>query len=268
MKNQRSLFAMCCVVATLMAGCGGSSSVKGVFADANVTGLTFACGSKTGVTGTGGTFTCSGKTVTFSVGGITVCTAPPKALMTPLSCAQAKDPTANTSTPSVIAITQFLMSVSTTPASSGGLTITSSELQAAKNLTLDFSTATQAQLLAAVVTTTGNSGATLVSPAAAQSEITGTVLGALAGNFAGTYSGGSSGSWTVTIAADGSVSGTATTNNGTVPVSGSLVSGTQYSGTAGTASWTGNLDTSKNPVTFSGTWSDGSKTGTFTGKHV
>lgn len=273
MKNPKSLFAMWCIAATLLAGCGSSSTpagmTNGVFADAPVAGASFACGTQTGATGPGGTLACPAKsTVTISVGGVTLCTQPVQPFMTPLSCAQASDPTANTSTASVIAMTQFLMSISTTPASSGTLTITSSELQNAKNLKLNFSTATQAELLAAVVTTTGNAGATLVTPAAAEAEITGTILGSLAGKkFAGTYSGGSSGTWSVTIASDGSVSGTANTNNGPVPVSGQLVSGTTYSGTSGSATWTGTLDTSKTPAVFSGTWNDAAhnNSGTFTG---
>jgi hypothetical protein len=269
MKNQKILFAVCCLMATLVAGCGSSSappgaSINGVFADAPVVGLSFACGTQKGVTRAGGTFTCpAGSNVTFSVGGITVCTAPALAKMTPVSCAQANGtPSASAATPSVLAVARYVISISTTPGSSGALTITSSELQAAANLTLDFSTATDAQLLAAVSTT--NPGATLVDAATAQTELTDTVVGAIVGNYSGTFSGTSSGTWTATIASDGSVSGTATSSN-TVTVSGSLVAGTQYSGTAGSATWTGTVDTSKSPNVFSGTWTNGSDSGTFTG---
>jgi hypothetical protein len=275
-KNQKSLFAMCCILATLVAGCGSSStstSGNGVFLDADVVGASYTCGSQTATTGTGGAFMCaSGSTATFSVGGITLCTETAQAVITPVSCAQAKDPTANASTPSVVALVQFLMSINTTPTPSqespSAITVTASELQAAKNLSLDFSTATQAQLLAAVVTTTGNAGATLVTPAAAEAEITNTVLGSLSGKkLAGTYGGSVSGTWSVTIGANGSVSGTATTPNGSEQVSGNLTSGTTYSGTAGSATWTGHLDTSKTPAVFSGTWNDPAHnaSGTFTG---
>jgi hypothetical protein len=278
MKNRRILFAMCCCSLTiLLAGCSSSSKPtttpppimnNGVFADAPVVGLSYACGTQKGVTGTGGVFTCpAGSGVTFTVGGITLCTATAQPFMTPVSCAQATDSSASASSPSVIAETQFLMSISTTPASSGTMTITSSELQAAADLTLDFSTATDAELLTAVDAI--SPGAALVDAATAENEITATVNGIVAGNYSGTYSGGDSGTWTVTIASDGTVSGTVTNSKGDAgPVSGGLVSGTQFSGTANTsATWTGTLDTSKNPVVFSGTWTNPSQqvNGTFTG---
>ncbi len=281
--NHKNLFAMCCVLAAMLTGCGSdrkststssssssssvTANVNGVFADAPVVGLSFTCGSQTGVTGSGGTFACpTGSTVKFSVGGITVCTAPVQAMMTPVSCAQLSDPKANASTPAVVAVARFLMSISTTPASSGTLTITATELLNAANQTLDFSTAGDPQLLGAVVATTGNPSATLVSAAAAQAELTNIVVAALAGNYSGTFSGSQSGTWSVSIASTGTVTGTATvTGSGSGTVSGSLVAGTQYSGTAGTATWTGTLDTSKSPIVFSGTWSDGNNSGTFTG---
>jgi hypothetical protein len=276
-KNQKSLFVMCFIVTALLASCGSSSkstgaTTNGVFADAPVVGVTYACGTQkgggtqTGVTGTGGTFTCpAASSVTFSVGGITLCTATAQAFMTPVSCAQATDPSASAATASVIAVTRFLMSISTTPASSGTLTITAAELQAAAGLTLDFSNATDAQLLTAVQAVSSPT-ATLVDATTAENEITGTVNAASAGNYAGTYSGSSSGTWTVTIASNGSVSGTGTdSKGGTSTVSGNLVSGTIYSGTAGSATWTGTLDTSKTPAVFSGTWNNSPDTGTFTG---
>lgn len=282
MRNQKSLFAMFSIMTILLAGCGSSSkhtsttttttttNTNGVFADAPVVGLTYTCGTQTGVTGAGGTFTCpSGSTVTFSVGGITLCTAPAQAFMTPVSCAQTTDPTANAATPSVVAVTRFLMSISTTPASSGTMTITSAELQAAASLTLDFSTATDTQLLTAVDALVP--GAALVDATTAENEITNTVNSAFAGNYAGTYSGGDTGTWAVVIASDGSVLGTVTNSKGGISnVSGSFVSGTTYSGTSGSATWTGTLDTSKVPAVFSGTWTNPNANpnpvnGTFTG---
>ena len=208
--------------------------------------------------------------MTFSVGGITLCSEPAQPFMTPLSCAQTTDPSANTSTPSVVALTQFLMSINTTAtpsqSSPSTITITSSELQAAKNLTLDFATATQTDLQNAVSAI--DPGAMLVTPAAAQTEITGTVDTAFAGNYAGTFSGSVSGTWTAKAASNGNVSGTATQSNGTVgALSGSFVSGTTFSGTVFSSSWTGTLDTSKNPAVFSGTWTVTAQglSGTFTG---
>lgn len=278
MKRQNSPLVICCIVCfTLLAGCNSgsktststspSANTKAVFADALVVGLSYSCGSQQGVTGTGGAFTCpANSTVTLSIGGITVCGAPVQPFMTPVSCAQVTDPTANTSTPSVLAESQFLISISTTPFSSGLLTITPAELQAAANLSLNFSTATQSQLQAAV--TAIDPGATLVSAATAQAELDGTVTGGAAGSYSGTFSGGDSGTWTATISSNGNVAGTFTDSSGSPgAISGKLVNGTQYQGTASTATWTGNLNTSQTPNVFRGTWSDQSSglTGTFTG---
>ena len=184
MKNLYLLVTVAALAFGLIA-CGGGNStsgstINGVFADDPVVGLTYTCGTKTGVTGTGGTFTCpKGSTVTLSVGGITVCSAPVQAFMTPVSCAQVTNPSANTSTPSVVAVAQFLQSISTTPASSGTLTITSSELQTAANLTLDFSTATDSQLLTVVDDI--SSGASLVDATTASNELANTVYASAVG---------------------------------------------------------------------------------------
>jgi len=270
----RSALVLCCLAVMLMfAGCGDSAShsttaanVNGVFADAPVIGLSYSCGTQTGVTATGGTFSCpTGSTVTFSVGKITLCSGPAQVFMTPVSCAQISNPAANTSTPSVIAVARFLQSISTTPQTSGALTITSAELQAAANLAqLDFATATDAQLQAAVSAI--HSGAPLVDAVTAQANLLSTVNGALAGTYAGAFSGTSSGTWTITLDAAAKVSGSAKDSKGnTAPITGSLVNGTTFSGYASSATWTGTLDTSKTPVVFSGSWSDSPDSGTFTG---
>ena len=272
MKHRNIALAVCLMVlGTLMCGCGSSSKsggtgdVSGVFADAPVQGVSYSCGGQQGVTDLLGTYQCpANSTVTFSVGAVSLCSAPAKVFMTPLSCAQAADASANTSTPSVLAVVQFLTSISTTPASLGQLTITPDELQAAANLSLNLSTATQSQLQTAVSAI--SPGTTLVSALAAQNELNATVLGGAAGNYSGTFAGGDSGTFSVTLASSGNVAGTLADNKGnTGVIAGSFLNGTQYQGTAGTAIWTGNLDTSKTPVSFSGTWSDtkNGTTGTF-----
>lgn len=292
MRNRKYVLALCSVVALFIAGCGspstnnggggnggggGGNNVSGIFADAPVVGISFSCGSTNGVTGAGGAYTCpAGSTVTFKVGGITICSAPAQAIMTPVSCAQANgNPSANASTPSVVAIAQFLISIGTpsgtTPGTLTTLTITSAELTAAANLSLDFSTATQGQLQTAVSAV--NPGQTLVSASTAQNELTGTVTTTAAGSYSGTYSGTSSGIWAVTIDSSGNVSGSFTDNKaGTGPISGSLVFGTTFSGLAGSATWSGTVDTSKSPTTgkgpyrFSGPWTNSGSgdSGTFT----
>jgi hypothetical protein len=290
MKNHKSRLALCAIVTMFIAGCGGSSKtpassstssggVNGVFADAPVVGLSYSCGSTTGVTGTGGAFTCpQNSSVTFAVGGVTICSAPAQAFMTPVSCAQANgDPSADASTPSVVATAQFMISIGTptgtTPGSMSTLTITSAELQAASGLSLNFSTATQAELQAAVSTV--NPGQTLVSASTAEDELTGTVGANVAGSYSGTYSGNDSGTWTATVDSSGNVSGSYTSTSGkggTGTIVGAFVGGTTYSGTAGSSTWTGTVNTSKSPTTgagpylFSGSWTDASNgaSGSFT----
>jgi hypothetical protein len=281
MNKPKCLLVLSCIATVLLTGCGSSShtttsnNVNGVFADAQVVGLSYACGSITDVTKAGGAFTCPAKsTVTFKVGGVTICSAPVQTFVTPVSCAQANgNPSADASTPSVVATAQFIISIGTPtgtqPGSLSTLTITSAEVQAAANLSLDFSTATQTELQTAVSTV--NPGQTLASATTAQTELTGTVAANVAASYSGGYSGGSTGTWSLAIDASGSVSGSFTdTKNGTGSISGNLVNGTTYSGTAGNATWTGTVDTSKSPTTgkglylFNGTWTNGTDTGTFT----
>jgi hypothetical protein len=281
MKNQKCLFALVCIVTMTMfiAGCGSSSNsssnVNGVFADAPTVGLSFSCGSTTDVTKTGGAFTCPAKsTVTFKVGGVTICSAPAQAFMTPVSCAQANgNPSADASTPSVVATAQFMISIGTptgtTPGSLSTLTITSAELTAASGVSLDFTTATQADLQTAVSTV--NPGQTLASASTAQNELTGTVATNVAGSYSGSYSGNATGTWTVTIDTSGNVSGSFNDSvNGAGTISGALVNGTTFSGSAGNASWTGTVDTSKahtagtGPYLFSGAWTNTNGSGSFT----
>jgi hypothetical protein len=281
MNKQRGVLALCCILTMFLAGCGGgtpsssSNSVNGVFADAPVVGLSYSCGGTTGVTKTGGAFTCPSKsTVTFTVGGVTICSAPAQAFMTPVSCAQANgNSSADASTPAVVAVAQFMISIGTpagtAPGSLSTLTITSAELQAATGMSLDFSTATQTQLQTAVSTV--NPGQTLVSASTATNELTGTVATNVAGSYSGSYSGNAIGTWAVTIDTSGNVSGTFNDNtNGPGTISGALVNGTTFSGFAGNASWTGTVDTSKAPTTgkgpylFSGSLTNSSGNGAFT----
>lgn len=294
LKLELSIVSMVLILSFTMVSCGGGtpsnsngggsngggnnvSNVNGVFADSPVIGLTYSCGSTTGVTQAGGAFTCpSNSTVKFTVGGVTICNAPLQAFMTPVTCAQANgNPSADASTASVVATAQFLISIGTpsgtAPGSLSTLTITTAEIQAASGLNLDFSSATQGQLQTAVNTV--NAGQTLVSAATAQNELTSTVAANVAGTYSGTYSGDSSGTWMVTIDASGNVSGTfADSKNGPGTVSGALLNGTTFSGSAGNATWTGTVNTSKPPTTgkgpylFSGSWTNttANATGTLT----
>jgi len=292
MKNVRSLFAIGCVMSTMIAGCGGGggggghstppaptpapTTATGVFVDAPVAGLTYSSvnaagnASTTGATGQNGNFTyVAGGTVTFSVGGIVLGTAPALPVMTPITLALVANPTANASSTSPVTMCRLLASISSTPLSSGQLTITPAMNAAAAGLTVDFSTVTDAAL--ATIAQTISPGATLVDAPTCANHLANSVYTAFAGNYGGTFSGGGvSGTWTLTIAAGGTVSGTAinTSNNSQAAILGALASGTTYTGTAGGVDWTGNLDITKSPVVFSGTYVDASNssiTGTFTG---
>ena len=281
MKNRWIALVLCSLLTTFILGCGSSTktpTVSGVFADAPVMGLSYSCGSKTGTTGTGGAFSCAPKTtVTFTIGGITICSAPAQPFMTPVSCAQANgNATADASTPSVVATAQFVISVGTpngtAPGSLSSLTITSAELTAAQNLSLDFTTATQTQLQTAL--TTVNPGQTLASPTTAQTELTSTINTNTAGTYSGTYSGGDTGTWMLTIDSSGNVSGSfsSTGGKGNGTITGALAFGTTFTGTAGSAAWSGTVNTSafptsgKGPFLFSGTWNNtvGGISGSFT----
>ncbi len=198
--------------------------------------------------------------------------------MTPVTCAQANgDPTANASTPSVVATAQFVISigtpVGTAPGSLSTLTITSAELGAASGMSLDFSTATQGDLQTAVSTV--NPGQALVNPGTATNELSSTIYTNVAGTYSGSYSGGDTGTWMVTIDSSGNVTGSYTSTGGkggTATITGALVSGTTFSGTAGSATWTGTVNTAQPPTTgtgpylFSGLWDNPSNNvnGTFT----
>jgi len=263
MKKKRSCVIFC-ISAILTISCGGggggSNVTGGVFQDDPVVGLTYTCGGQTGITGTGGTFSCpTGSTVTFSVGGITLCTMQAQPVMTPLSCVQANDPTANTATATVVAMARFLQSINTTPGT-GVLTITASELQAAANLTLNFATATDGQLQAAVSAI--DPGATLVSASAAQNALTTMINAAYAGTYSGTWQlvspQNANGNWSFTTDSNGVIVSSSFAEiafpnvvvfSGTI--SGSFVSGTTFNGTSSNGwTWTGSLDTSKTPAAF------------------
>jgi hypothetical protein len=94
------------------------------------------------------------------------------------------------------------------------------------------------------------------------------VKGLFTGTYAGTYAGSSSGKWSITIATDGSVSGTSDAGPVTGTMATSLSTGATttygFSGSAGGTPWTGGLNVSTK--VFSGNWNDGAgNTGTFTG---
>jgi len=266
-------------LALALAGCGGGNTgaagagtVTGQFVDAQVAGLGYKCGTATALTGTTnatGQFTCnSGQAVAFYVGDILLgSVAAVQSKVTPLDLA---GPGATPSHPTVVNIVRFLMSISSTAAASGTLTIDPSVVTAAKGKTIDFTSVIAADL-DTVINAVKPAGATVASATEASNHMTSSLNALFAGSYSGSFSGSYSGTWSITIATDGSVSGTATDATGGVgTVSGNMATtmGTgstfAFTGTGGGTPWVGIL----NLITrqFSGTWNDGAgSSGTFTG---
>jgi hypothetical protein len=270
--------------ALALAGCGGSggsstptaatetATATGQFIDAPVAGLTYESGSQKGQTDATGKFKYEvGKTVKFSVGGIVIGEAPAQVIMTPVNLAAAGS---DSSTAEVVARVQFLMSISSIDPSTGTMTIPDNVRTAASGRTIDFATATQAQLASLISAL--DSTKTLVTQSDAQNHLQSNIYSLFQGDYSGSWTStsgnssqnGSSGTWSVIIDANGGVTGTDSSGS---TISGSMTtklsSDTKYafSGTTNAGSaWTGTLDV----VTkvFSGTWSNSASgsAGTFT----
>ena len=271
------------LVGTLLGACGGGGSggtaapaatpavatVTGKFVDATVVGLSYKCNGATSVSGTTnsiGEYTCpEGKPVAFYVGDILIGTvSAPMAVVTPLDLVGAGAGPANITVSNIV---RFLMSISSTNPATGVLTIAPAVTVAAAGKTADF-TANTAIALDALIALV-KPGATVFTNAQATTHVTGSLGGLFAGNYGGTFSGGGTGTWSVSISSSGVVSGTATDNNGSAPVNGTIATtlstGSTYGfvGTAGAAAWVGTLNISTKA--FSGNWTNGQFSGTFTG---
>lgn len=261
----------------LIGGCGGGgssaggSTTTGKFVDAAVSGMAYRCGAATtttGLTSATGEYTCpTGAAVAFYVGDILIgSVSSATAVVTPMDLVGAS---ASPTTPAVMNIVRFLMSISSTDPNTGTLTIDPAVATAAAGKTADF-VAGGAPLDALI--TSVRPSATVYTTAQATSHVTSSIQGLFAGTYAGTYTGANSGSWSMTIASNGTVSGTSSGGavSGTMATTLSTGSTYGYTGTAGTAgtagsvAWTGSLNISTK--VFSGTWDDGAgSTGTFTG---
>jgi hypothetical protein len=267
-------FAAMLLASLMLFGCGGggggstsSTSFTGKFIDAAVSGLSYRCGSSTTTSGTTtatGEYTCStGQAVAFYVGDILIgSVGSATAVITPMDLVGGN---AGPSTPAVMNIVRFLMSISSTDPTTGTLTIDPAVRTAAAGQTADFSTGgtTLDSLITAV-----RPGARVYTTTEATTHVTASVRGLFAGTYTGTYAGGSSGNWSLTIASDGSVSGTSDAGSVTGTMATTLSTGATstygFTGSAGGVPWTGTLNVSTK--VFSGTWNDGAgNTGTFTG---
>lgn len=144
-KVIKIMMVVLATVALGITGCGGGSgssnpaptTATGKFIDAPVAGLSYVSGNQNGVTGADGSFTYEiGKNVKFTIGDIVLGEAPAQTVMTPINLS--KTPGADASTPDVVAILQFLQSISSTDPASGTITIQPATLVAAKGKSLDF----------------------------------------------------------------------------------------------------------------------------------
>lgn len=148
---------------------------------------------------------------------------------------------------------------------------------ASKIPTVNFSTSTvsQGSLTQFIGDITNTNNPSVVTPAEAATCLSNTIYAIYAGTYTGTWTGngGTSGTFSLTIDQNGNVTGSAQQTSppisGTADITGTFSGGTTYTGSAGAANWTGHLDISSDPATFSGTWvqqaGSVTVTGTFTG---
>lgn len=243
-------------------GGGGSTSLaktaaNGIFA--NVSGLGFSSGSKTGITGASGVFTyVAGDTAIFKVGDIEIGTVKAGTLLTPLHFFPYGT---DASDHKVVNIMRFLMSIGTYDDVNLTIAIRPDVLIAAKDKTFDFTTVIEpatGQPLLDLVKQLNNS-ATLVDAATATAFLSKIIYKYYGGVYTGTFSGpASSNYWEMTINTtpnilDGKVVGKGLDGD-KEELSGNMTNGINFNGVA-----TGNclLSGKLNIFTgeFSGDWS-------------
>jgi hypothetical protein len=158
----------------------------GIFVDAPVEGLSFVSGGQTGVTDASGTFRFeAGANVKFMIGNVVIGQAPATTLMTPLDLVKTVDATATTADARVIQITQFLMTVDSSP-TAAKMTIPAAVVAAASNETaVDLS---QAPVDIAPILTRLTTHA-LVTVAAATAHLQGATTAFTTAQINGTFAG-------------------------------------------------------------------------------
>lgn len=271
MKRAMSRFggiSLAVMLFALLTACGGGSSsssvapATGVFA--NVSGLGYSSGSQTGITGTSGKFTyLAGDTATFKVGDILIGQATAGSLLTPLHLFPGKD----AADPGVVNAMRFLMSIGTYDAVNLTIKIPAAVLNAAKGKTIDFTTATDQELLDLVKLLTGNSNATLVDAATANGFLSKIIYKNYGGLYSGSFSGkASSTKWEMTIDSNGAVTG-AGLDGAKETIIGNMTDGINLTALAsGACNLSGKLNVSTGVL--SGTWqypATPDQNGTFTG---
>lgn len=264
-----SLFALTLLLNACSSGGGDGdpapSSQQGIFLDSAVSGLSYSSGSLSGTTGTDGAFLYEeGATVTFKVGDIVVGTGNGQAVMTPISLVSgATDET----DPTVVNIVQFLLTIDDDGIPDNGIQITATQSAAASGQSIDFTSGsfdTDTNLLNVIgLLAPGATG--LVSELDAQAHLKDTIFTTIAGIYNGTHSGDYSGTWSVTVDTQGVITGSGcdTEPQEAFSISGNVgTDGASVVGLTDGGSYTGNFSLTG---TFSGTWTAGGGTGTFSG---
>lgn len=264
-------------------GSGGASTslATGYFKDSNTQGMRYVSGGQAGVTGADGSFTYEvGRPVSFYLGSGTNLplgtVAVGQSVVTPVDLVAS----GSTLSPAVQNLARFLMMLDTDNDPSNGIAISPAVQAAASawpapDFTLpetNFNTAVNP-----IVTAVGTADArtaTLPTAAAARTHVETTLRCARSGGFRGTYSGNDSGRFGVLVdAATGNVDGLGYSNTlaaGFVITGTSSVSldqtGIFSSGVASTgATYSGRMTS---PDAVSGSWSNTSNSGTFSGARV
>ncbi len=236
-------------------GCGGGDDgptnpvpqiSTGVFLDGAVEGLEFAAGSKSGTTDAAGTFQFdSGSNVTFEIGDIVLGTGLATTVMTPVEIVPGA---VDELDPTVTNITRFLLTVDDDATAANGIALTSAIREAASGQAVNFAQSTAAfetdpATLEAVDSLTSHSQAgerLLVDAATAQSHLEATRAEVLAASYSGVFhhlahKGRSvlhdeTGTWSFTVAADGTLTGTATIEGQTLSMNASMESSGSFLG--------------------------------------
>lgn len=217
-------------------------SQSGNFIDSPVQGVSYVSGNTSGMTDGVGQFIYEPNAqVMFMIGDIALGSAAGASTITPVELVNGAVDEANST---VTNIARFLQTLDDDGNPDNGITITSdvTNLAISKNINFsqsitDFENDGNVQTCIAELTAVTSAGArTLVSAAQAQSHLNASLIALLAGDYNGTFSGGDVGSFSLTIANDGSISGIgqgsdeAFTFTGNVNSSGSAAAGNVSTG--------------------------------------
>lgn len=265
-------------------GGGGSSSpppssevaitANGILLDSPVEGARYVSGSVAGITDANGTFQYEiGDSVRFYVGDILLGEAVGKPMITPVDFISGADINNDT----VTNIARFLQTIDEDKNPDNGIQISQNVRNLAKNRSVRFSQSPAAfdsdgkvQIIISELTAATVAGArALVSSTIAQNHLSQSIWNYYAGIYEGTFTGDDSGSFNVSIATNGVITGAGNSNKlGEFSIFGSLGTDGSFTlaagGTNTGATYSGIITADK---MISGTWNNGDVlNGTFSGQ--